>query len=140
MQSVCEPRRYGFATTDWLVKPDHAAIRKARRRFVRRAAPSDAHSITADRLPAEVGGAGPARTHVVQRELAEPAMATEESLKMAEAELIRRALARHGGNLTQAAAQLGIAKSTLYEKIRRHDLLAAVSDVRRRVTRGSSDL
>ncbi len=35
-------------------------------------------------------------------------------------------------NLTKTANQLGIAKSTLYEKIREYGLLGAVSDTRRR--------
>ncbi|WP_259344014.1 helix-turn-helix domain-containing protein [Burkholderia pseudomallei] len=45
---------------------------------------------------------------------------------------MRRALDRHRGNLTAAANQLGIAKHTLYEKIRKYDPLRAVSDTRRR--------
>ncbi|TPB74809.1 Fis family transcriptional regulator [Burkholderia pseudomallei] len=50
----------------------------------------------------------------------------------AEAEYIRRALDRHRGNLTAAANQLGIAKNTLYERVRKYDPLRAVSDTRRR--------
>jgi DNA-binding NtrC family response regulator len=79
-----------------------------------------------------VGAARPSAAQIAQHELHDAVAATGESLRMAEAEYIRQALARHRGNLTQAAAQLGIAKSTLYEKLRRYDLLAAVSDVRRR--------
>ncbi|SIT35046.1 GAF modulated sigma54 specific transcriptional regulator, Fis family [Paraburkholderia ribeironis] len=101
---------------------------------------ADGPTITADKLPAEVGVASSSTVHLVQREFPEQVVATGDSLKTAEAEYIRRALARCEGNLTQAAAQLGIAKSTLYEKLRRYDLVAAVSDVRRRGARGPSDL
>ena len=43
---------------------------------------------------------------------------------MAEGEeaLIRKAIADTGGNLTLAARQLGIAKSTLYTKLQRYGL------------------
>jgi DNA-binding NtrC family response regulator len=44
------------------------------------------------------------------------------SLEMAEAESIRFAIQQSQGNLTQTAAQLGIAKSTLYQKIRKYAL------------------
>lgn len=40
----------------------------------------------------------------------------------AEKSAIMRAIAVHGGNLTRAAADLKIAKSTLYEKLRRYGL------------------
>ncbi|MGU2420351.1 MULTISPECIES: sigma-54-dependent Fis family transcriptional regulator [Burkholderia cepacia complex] len=94
---------------------------------------SEGAVITADKLPAEIGAATRSTAHTTQQQaLDTPAPDTADSLKTAEAEYIRRALARHGGNLTQAASQLGIAKSTLYEKIRKYDLLAAVSDVRKR--------
>ncbi|ACC75205.1 sigma-54-dependent Fis family transcriptional regulator [Paraburkholderia phymatum] len=94
-------------------------------------------TITVEKLPVEVAAAAATAVHLAQGEMTEPVMATGDSLKTAEAEYIRRALARCGGNLTQAAAQLGIAKSTLYEKLRRYDLIAAVSDVRRREARGA---
>jgi sigma-54 dependent transcriptional regulator, acetoin dehydrogenase operon transcriptional activator AcoR len=42
------------------------------------------------------------------------------SLEIAEAESIRFAIRQSQGNLTQAAAQLGIAKSTLYQKLRKY--------------------
>lgn len=44
------------------------------------------------------------------------------SLEMVEAEAIRKAIQQSEGNLTQAAAQLGIAKSTLYLKMNRYSL------------------
>ncbi|KER69975.1 Fis family transcriptional regulator [Burkholderia cepacia] len=93
---------------------------------------SDGPTITVDNLPAEIGGAA-ADLQTGQPVVTGPAApGTGESLRMAEAESIRRALARHAGNLTKAAGQLGIAKSTLYEKIRKYHLLEAVSDVRKR--------
>ncbi|WP_235993658.1 sigma-54-dependent Fis family transcriptional regulator [Paraburkholderia solitsugae] len=56
------------------------------------------------------------------------------SLEMAEAESIRFAIQQSQGNLTQAAAQLGIAKSTLYQKIRKY-ALAHDLGITRRVSR-----
>jgi DNA-binding NtrC family response regulator len=44
------------------------------------------------------------------------------SLEMAEAEAIRLAIQQSDGNLTQVAIQLGIAKSTLYQKIKKYGL------------------
>ena len=44
------------------------------------------------------------------------------TLMGAEKSAIMRAIAVHGGNLTRAAADLKIAKSTLYEKLRRYGL------------------
>jgi transcriptional regulator with PAS, ATPase and Fis domain len=44
------------------------------------------------------------------------------SLEMVEAEAIRKAIQQSEGNLTRAAAQLGIAKSTLYLKMNRYSL------------------
>ncbi|MEX3982386.1 sigma-54-dependent Fis family transcriptional regulator [Paraburkholderia sp. EG287A] len=88
-------------------------------------------TIGVETLPAEV------RAPVVPMECGAPGATStseqgaEASLRMAEAETIRRALERHAGNLTQAANQLGIAKSTLYEKVRRYGLVAAVSHARR---------
>jgi transcriptional regulator of acetoin/glycerol metabolism len=41
---------------------------------------------------------------------------------MAEAEAIRLAIQQSDGNLTQVAIQLGIAKSTLYQKIKKYGL------------------
>lgn len=52
------------------------------------------------------------------------------SLESAAVESIRHALAHCEGNLTKAATHLGIAKSTLYEKIRKYRLSDAVSNTR----------
>lgn len=88
--------------------------------------------ITTDKLPPEItigsilsrGGAG--------QEATPPFSAKSCSLEKAEAESIREALAYNGGNLTKTAFQLGIAKSTLYQKIRKYGLLQAVSETRGR--------
>ena len=48
--------------------------------------------------------------------------ATSCTMQQAEAQAIRAAIEATGGNLTQAARRLGIAKSTLYTKLHRHGL------------------
>ncbi|WP_226382928.1 sigma-54-dependent Fis family transcriptional regulator [Burkholderia mayonis] len=95
---------------------------------------SDGPVITADKLPAEIGVSADSAAHMAPsaKDALESESGGSASLKCAEAEYIRRALDRHGGNLTKTANQLDIAKSTLYEKIRKYDLLKAVSDTRRR--------
>jgi transcriptional regulator of acetoin/glycerol metabolism len=52
------------------------------------------------------------------------AIAEEQSnpLNMAEKEVISRAIREQGGNLTKAAKQLNIAKSTLYLKMKKYDI------------------
>ncbi|TCK33816.1 transcriptional regulator of acetoin/glycerol metabolism [Paraburkholderia sp. BL8N3] len=57
------------------------------------------------------------------------------SLEMAEAESIRTAIRQSEGNLTQAAAQLGIAKSTLYLKMRKYSLTRDPVGTRRIIRR-----
>jgi DNA-binding NtrC family response regulator len=54
------------------------------------------------------------------------------SLEEAEAESIRFAIQRYRGNLTEAAAQLGIAKSTLYQKITKYGLADDILTARRK--------
>ncbi|MFP6560656.1 sigma-54-dependent Fis family transcriptional regulator [Paraburkholderia sp. B3] len=98
---------------------------------------ADGPEITADKLPAEVRDPGEVSVCAVPSIAGATQQHKEESLRTTEAETIRRALARHAGNLTRTANQLGIAKSTLYEKIRRYDLLVAVDNVRRRGSAGS---
>ncbi|MEK7917697.1 sigma-54-dependent Fis family transcriptional regulator [Burkholderia contaminans] len=93
---------------------------------------TEGNVITGEKLPVEIGARKAHDVRTAQTSDSEPRHGAIESLQMAEAESIRRALARHAGNLTHAASQLGIAKSTLYEKIRKYKLLEAVSEVRRR--------
>jgi DNA-binding NtrC family response regulator len=44
------------------------------------------------------------------------------SLEEVEALLIRKALARHGGNVSHASAALGLSRSALYRRLQRHNL------------------
>ncbi len=46
------------------------------------------------------------------------------TLDEVERRLIERALERHGGNVSRAAEQLGLSRSALYRRLRRHDLSA----------------
>ncbi|WP_240057519.1 sigma-54-dependent Fis family transcriptional regulator [Paraburkholderia azotifigens] len=80
--------------------------------------------ITVSELPLEVracpavhGNVSPISTRSV-----ESAQQKVVSLEMVEAEAIRKAIQQSEGNLTRAAAQLGIAKSTLYLKMNRYSL------------------
>jgi transcriptional regulator of acetoin/glycerol metabolism len=43
-------------------------------------------------------------------------------LEAVEAVLIRKALARHGGNVSLAAKALGLSRSALYRRLERHGL------------------
>ena len=58
-------------------------------------------------------------------DLAAPATAQRGELDVAERETLRRALAECHGNLSEAARKLGIARSTLYRMMRRHQLAAS---------------
>ena len=44
------------------------------------------------------------------------------TLDEAEAHLIRRALERNDGNVSQAAHELGVSRSALYRRLQRHGL------------------
>jgi len=44
------------------------------------------------------------------------------TLDEAEAHLIRRAIDRNGGNVSQAATELGVSRSALYRRLQRHGL------------------
>ncbi len=88
--------------------------------------------ITLDKLPSEITIGSIMSRGGADQEATPPFSAKIYSLEKAEAESIREALAYNGGNLTKAAFQLGIAKSTLYQKIRKYGLLQAVSETRGR--------
>ncbi len=78
-------------------------------------------------LPDEIRGAKPSSASL------RPAPASPSgSLDDAEAETIRAAVSAEGGNLTRAASRLGIAKSTLYAKLRAHGLGGVLDAVRAR--------
>ncbi|WP_240057520.1 sigma-54-dependent Fis family transcriptional regulator [Paraburkholderia azotifigens] len=57
------------------------------------------------------------------------------SLDAAEAESIRFAIQKHRGNVTEAAAQLGIAKSTLYQKVAKYGLTDEILIARGKLSR-----
>ncbi|MEO1368095.1 MAG: helix-turn-helix domain-containing protein, partial [Acidobacteriota bacterium] len=52
-----------------------------------------------------------------------PARPPRQTLAELEAERLRRAVEAHGGNLTRAAAELGIARTTLYRRLRKYGFL-----------------
>jgi transcriptional regulator of acetoin/glycerol metabolism len=81
--------------------------------------------ITVDALPPEIGvsAASAGVPDAASSGLSALARQKVRSLEMAEAESIRLAIRQSQGNLTQVAAQLGIAKSTLYQKIRKYALM-----------------
>ena len=78
-------------------------------------------------LASVMAGEGPIRmAHLSQRlraatkhRPAAPAKTLEAELEVVERRVIVDALARHGGNRTQAAAELGIQRQTLYYRMRR---------------------
>jgi transcriptional regulator of acetoin/glycerol metabolism len=82
-------------------------------------------TITVNDLPPEIGAptaAGSPDAVPVSCDPPSPSIQRVRSLEMVEAESIRFAIQQCQGNLAQAAAQLGIAKSTLYEKIKKYQL------------------
>ncbi|GAB7541779.1 sigma-54-dependent Fis family transcriptional regulator [Cupriavidus sp. 8B] len=95
---------------------------------------ADGGVITVDKLPLEIGSAGTSDGGGNSRGTDGGLPDAVCSLEVTEAESIRKALAYSAGNLTRTALHLGIAKSTLYQKIRKYGLTAALSETRGRVT------
>jgi transcriptional regulator of acetoin/glycerol metabolism len=90
-------------------------------------------TIGIDDLPAEIAGThAAARTGapIATTDLSGANPGQANSLEAAEVQSIRLAMERNQGNVTRAALQLGIAKSTLYEKLRKHGLLQELGLVR----------
>ncbi|WP_227817738.1 sigma-54-dependent Fis family transcriptional regulator [Nitrogeniibacter aestuarii] len=85
---------------------------------------SDGEHLTVDTLPPEFEDM-PMPTQPAVTPLNSPGRITD-----MEAELIRRTIADTGGNLTRAARQLAIAKSTLYQKLRDYGLYDEVMQQR----------
>jgi len=87
---------------------------------------SDGERIGLDDLPPEF------ETVPVAADAAAPfaPLAQPGRLSEAEADCIRRAIATSGGNLTEAARQLAIAKSTLYQKLKDYGLRDEVANSR----------
>jgi transcriptional regulator of acetoin/glycerol metabolism len=76
-----------------------------------------------DDLPPEIRVAACADSRSVASSSGDPVPLQKiPSLEMAEAETIRLAIQQSNGNLTHVAIQLGIAKSTLYQKIKKYGL------------------
>jgi transcriptional regulator of acetoin/glycerol metabolism len=88
-------------------------VRELKHVLLRAAHTAPGATVTPADLPPEVMAAAP--------RAAEP----PGSLKETEVALIRRALAEAGGNLTRAAARLGIHRVTLYRKVKRYGLSSA---------------
>jgi DNA-binding NtrC family response regulator len=88
--------------------------------------------ITVDHLPPEIGASADPASARDKAPSAQSSLALQKvrSLEMAEAESIRVAIQQSRGNLTQVAAQLGIAKSTLYQKIRKYALMQDLGTTR----------
>ena len=61
--------------------------------------------------------------HLPQYLQAPPSTPPRGSLREVERELIEKALRRHGGNITEAARELGIHRTTLWRKLKRYHLL-----------------
>ena len=72
-------------------------------------------------LPMEMLDAHPASPGVGSR-AAEPGVSLNDTLDRVERELITAALAKCGGNRTQAAAELGISRFSLIRRMQRHGL------------------
>ncbi|KAA1002545.1 sigma-54-dependent Fis family transcriptional regulator [Paraburkholderia panacisoli] len=90
--------------------------------------------ITVAELPPEIGALAISAGDV--RDTASSGMSAlarqkVRSLEMAEAESIRFAIQQCQGNLTEAATQLGIAKSTLYQKLRKYAIVRDLGIIRR---------
>ncbi|OWW20431.1 Fis family transcriptional regulator [Noviherbaspirillum denitrificans] len=86
--------------------------------------------IRAEDLPPEIATEAGHGAHVAAPASLPPVAEGICSLESAEAASISAALSYSAGNLTKAAARLGIAKSTLYEKIRKYGLSGAVTQTR----------
>lgn len=79
---------------------------------------TDSEELTPDDLPTPLQNITP----VTQEIQNDQTVATINSLDQAEKEVICRAIQEYGGNLTQAAKQLNIAKSTLYKKLNKYGI------------------
>jgi transcriptional regulator of acetoin/glycerol metabolism len=84
---------------------------------------SEGDSLAWDDLPEEIRASTPGAPPG-------PPLVAEDLLQQAEAEAIRAAVRAQAGNLTRAAHRLGIAKSTLYAKIKAYGLSGELGRVR----------
>jgi DNA-binding NtrC family response regulator len=60
--------------------------------------------------------------HLLLEPRSAPAQAAQLNLEALEKDAIRRAVAKHGGNLSKAAQELGLGRTTLYRKMAKHGL------------------
>ncbi len=74
----------------------------------------------ADFPVASSGAAAPAPLLAERAEV--PSTAGDLNLERAERQLIERALKKHGYNISNAAAELGLTRGTLYRRMEKHDL------------------
>ncbi|BAL25461.1 sigma-54-dependent Fis family transcriptional regulator [Azoarcus sp. KH32C] len=89
------------------------------------------HILGDECLPPEILGRGAAPVESPSRPFAQPQVASEGNrLEDAERDAILKAIRNHGGNMAAVARALGIAKSTLYLKLKRFDLDSLVDSVR----------
>lgn len=79
---------------------------------------TDSEELTPDDLPSPLQNI----TLITHEAHNDQTVATVNPLDQAEKEVICRAIQEHGGNLTQAAKQLNIAKSTLYNKLNKYGI------------------
>ncbi|ATE58844.1 sigma-54-dependent Fis family transcriptional regulator [Thauera sinica] len=86
---------------------------------------SEGELLGPEALPPELADGDAAAAHAPQ-----PVPPAVRSIATGEAELIRCAIAATRGNLTKAARELDIAKSTLYQKVKQYGLEADISRVR----------
>jgi DNA-binding NtrC family response regulator len=59
--------------------------------------------------------------HALSSELGDSSLDLRSALEGLERQLIERALKKSGGNRTEAAAMLGLNRTTLMEKLRKHN-------------------
>jgi two-component system response regulator GlrR len=60
--------------------------------------------------------------HLLLEPRSAPTQSAQLNLEALEKDAIRRAVAKHGGNLSKAAQELGLGRTTLYRKMARHGL------------------
>ncbi|HEX5045816.1 MAG TPA: sigma-54 dependent transcriptional regulator [Gammaproteobacteria bacterium] len=60
--------------------------------------------------------------HLLLEPRSAPAQSAQLNLEVLEKDAIRRAVAKHGGNLSKAAQELGLGRTTLYRKMAKHGL------------------
>lgn len=83
---------------------------------------SDGETIDLQNLPSEISELVAPQTAATPAEIPADAAPGSGKLESVELDFIRKTIAAHGGNLTRVAKDLGIAKSTLYLKLKKYGL------------------